>query len=83
MEIVRQHRGVFVPGLAERTGRRYQKTQAVAEQRGGPWTKGDPSIAHIKQITTMHCDLLDMRKEERRKVLDDEKGVIYAEEEAI
>jgi len=57
MEIVRQHRGVYVPGLAERTGRRYQKTQAVTEQRGGPRTKGDPSIAHMKQITTMHCDL--------------------------
>ena len=82
MDIVRQHRGVYVPGLAERTGRRYEMVQEV-DQRGGPRTKGDPSIAHLKKITSMHGDLRDMRKEERRKVLEDETGIRYAEEEAI
>ena len=84
MEIVRQFKGGYVPGLAERTGWRYEKVQGVSDQQGGPQTKGDHSVAYMKQITTMHSDLRDMRKEERKKVLDEETGVlVYAEEEAI
>ena len=78
MEIVQQLKGVYVPGLAERTGWRYEKVQGVSDQWGGPWTKGDHSVAYMKQITTMHSDLGDMRKEERKQVLDEETGVVYA-----
>ena len=61
MEIVQKARGVYVEGLAERTGRRYQKNNG----HGGPRKKGDHSIAYLKKTTLLHPDLREMRKEER------------------
>ena len=65
MEIVQKARGVYVEGLAERTGRRYQKTTTKINGHGGPRKKGDHSIAYLKKTTLLHPDLREMRKEER------------------
>ncbi|EJK62102.1 hypothetical protein THAOC_17300, partial [Thalassiosira oceanica] len=64
MFVVYQHRGVYVEGLATRTGHRHIKSKEK-KNWGGARVKGDHSIAHLRRSTRMHRDLQDMRSEER------------------
>ncbi len=65
IKIVIEWKGRYVPGLAERSGRRYLKAKETSNNWGGPREKGDHSIAYLKKLTLMHPDLQAMRKEER------------------
>ncbi|EJK60897.1 hypothetical protein THAOC_18686 [Thalassiosira oceanica] len=68
MMIVYQHKGVYVEGLATRTGHRHIKSKEK-KNWGGARVKGDHSIAHLKRSTRMHRDLQDMRSEERARTV--------------
>ena len=61
MYIVYVAKGVYVPGLAERSGRRFIKGPRQKESRGGPHKKGVHSLAHEKRKAGMHEDLKAMR----------------------
>ena len=39
LHIIKEHKGVFVPGLAIRTGRRYLRNPEGSDQQGGKRTK--------------------------------------------
>ena len=65
MKVVHAHKGVYVHGLAERTGRRYTRTEAK-KKSGGNSVKKDWSKMHLRRTTEMHLlDLHEMRAKER------------------
>ena len=55
-DIVARAKGVYVHGLAEKTGRRYMKTDQKMGH-GGPRTAGDPDVAYLKKTEMMHNEL--------------------------
>ena len=61
MKIVYLAKGVYVPGLAERSGCRFIEGPKQKESRGGPHKKGVHSLAHEKRKAGMHADLKAMR----------------------
>ena len=64
MRIVYDTKGVYVQGLAERSGRRYIRVREPSNGHGGPQKNGDHSIAHLKRTTLMHADLKEIRTDE-------------------
>ena len=66
MKIVCEQKGVYVPGLAEQSGRRFIKNSGQKESRGGRHTKGMHGLAHEKRKAGMHADLKAMRLMERK-----------------
>ena len=56
MQVVCENKGVFVPGLAARTGRCYLKS-LVKHNWGGYRLKGDASILYWKKLSALHADL--------------------------
>ena len=64
MKIVAERKGVFVPGLAERSGRRFMKSEQKMGH-GGKREAVDPSIAYLKSITKMHPSLQELMSEAR------------------
>ena len=65
MHIMYEAKEVHVPGLADRTGRRYFKNCCKKQKSWGSTHKGRQySQAHLKQTTQMHADLKSMRAEE-------------------
>ena len=65
MKIIYDKKGVYVPGLANRTGRRFFRNTTHSKIHGGPRQKGDHSIANLEKSTPLHGDLKGMREEER------------------
>ena len=66
MYIVYEAKGVYVPGLGERSGHCYLKGPKQKEGCGGPRKKGIHSLAHEKRKVGMHDDLKAMRTVEMK-----------------
>lgn len=62
MKIICDAKGCYVPGLAERTGRRYIKS-ATRGRHGGSRAKGDHEVFFWGKMKGLHKDLKEMRRE--------------------
>ena len=66
MNIVCEQKGVYVPGLAERSGRHFIRGSGQKEGRGGSRKKGVHSLAHQKRKVEMNANLKAIRAVERK-----------------
>ena len=66
MYIIHDAKGVYVPGLAKRSGWRYMWGPKINRIHGGPRTKNVRSLAYEKRKTGLHDDLKTIRAVERK-----------------
>ena len=66
MKIVCEKKGVYITGLAERSGGRFIKGSRKKEGRGGSRKKGVHYLAHQKRNAGMYADLKAIRAVERK-----------------